>query len=243
MLAIADHHLRNTDLGRPAERLMQDCVSFFSALLRLEEIRSVEKLRIHLLQVNEVGDVNGMRGLDSDLFKILILHHNIMAAFVFEALYDLVGRNFFRVRFRHFFVSDWAEITGTKLSKTKLFLARSRINGHWNINQTEADAAFPDRSHMELGNVFPIAGYACQSQTTKYRRRNCLATFWNSLILRAAYDPPRQLHELGRARLNCYSADYSGFVRSKETAGTRPRNGPGGEGVSKSKGRIQRRTA
>src|SRR6266404_9948206 len=154
MLTVADDNLGNTDLSRPAECLMQDCVSFFSAFLGLEEIRSVEKLRIHLLQVNEVGDVYGMRGLDSDLFKILILHHNIMAVFVFEALYDLVGRNFFRVRFRHFFVFDRAEIAGTKLSKTKLLLTRGGINGHWNINQTETDTAFPDGSHMGFKECF-----------------------------------------------------------------------------------------
>src|SRR5437588_9373305 len=71
---------------------------------------------------------------------------------------------------------------------------------------------------------------------------NCLATSPNGLILRTAYEPPRQLHELGRAGLNCHPAHYPGLVRSKETAGARPRNGSGGQGVSKSKGRIQRRT-
>src|ERR1700730_3617620 len=73
-------------------------------------------------------------------------------------------------------------------------------------------------------------------------RRNCLATSPNGLILRTAYEPPRQLHELGRAGLDSHSPDYSGLVRSKEIAGARPRNGSGGQGVSKSKGRIQRRT-
>ena len=34
--------------------------------------------------------------------------------------------------------------------------------------------------------------------------------------MRLAYEPSRQLHELGRAGLNCHPADYSVLVRSKE---------------------------
>src|SRR2546429_3701157 len=156
MFTVADDNLGNTDLARPAECLMQNCVGFFPTLLRLQEIWSVEELRIDLFQVNEVGDVNGMRRLDSHLFKVLILHHNIIAALIFEAFYDLLGRNLFRVGFRHLFVSNGAEIAGTKLSKAKLFLAFGRKNRHWNINQPEADAAFPDGSH--IWGSFPIAG-------------------------------------------------------------------------------------
>src|SRR5205823_3600454 len=48
---------------------------------------------------------------------------------------------------RHLFVSDRTEIAGTKLPETKLLLSRSGINRHWNVNQPEANAAFPDRTH------------------------------------------------------------------------------------------------
>src|SRR4029077_4075831 len=228
MLTVADDNLSNTNFPRPAECLMQDCVSFFSAFLGLEEIRPVEELRIDLFQINEVGDVNGMRGLDSDLFKVLILQHNIMTALIFEAFYDLIAGDFLRVGFRHLFISNGAEIARTKLSKAKLFLARGRINRHRDINQPEADTALPDGSHMGFKECFFHSWLPLSiTDAPNTALRNCLATSWNDLILRAAYVLPRQLHELGRARLNCHSADYSGFVRSKETAGTRPRNGPG----------------
>src|ERR1700748_2470976 len=96
-----------------------------------------------------------MGRLDAHFLEVLILHHNIMTALEFEALYDLVGWNFLRVRFRHLFVFDWTEIAGTKLPETKLLLSRGGINRHWDVNQAEADAAFPDGTHT--GECFPIA--------------------------------------------------------------------------------------
>ena len=78
----------------PLSALCKTCVSFLPAFLRLKEIRLVEKLRIDLLQINEIGNVDRMSGFDAHLLEVLILHHNITAALEFEALYDLVGWNF-----------------------------------------------------------------------------------------------------------------------------------------------------
>src|SRR5215831_5120355 len=150
MLAIADHYLGDTNFSRSAERLVQNCVSFLPAFLRLKEIWLVEKLRIDLLQIDEIGDVDRMRGLDAHLLEVLILHHNIATPLVFEALYDLVGWNFLGVGFCHLFVPDWAKVAGTKLPETKLLLPRGGINRHRNVNQPEADAAFPDGTHREM---------------------------------------------------------------------------------------------
>src|SRR5215475_9027110 len=155
MFSIANHDLGNTDFARAAQCLVQNCVSFFPAFLRLKEIRLVEKLRIDLLQIDEICDVDRMCGFNAHLLEVLIFHHNITTALEFEALYDLVGWNFLRVRFRHLFVSDRTEIAGTKLPETKLLLACGRINRHWNVNQPEADAAFPDGTHTR--ECFPIA--------------------------------------------------------------------------------------
>src|ERR1041384_8826423 len=91
---------------------------------------------------------------DSDLLEVLIFHHNIPTALVFQALYDLVGGNLFRVRFRHLFVFNRTEIAGTKLPEAKLLLSGGRINSHWDINQPETDAAFPNWAHT--GECFPI---------------------------------------------------------------------------------------
>src|SRR5215813_8198774 len=157
MLAIADYYLGDTNFSRSAERLVQDCVSFLPAFLRLKEIWLVEELRIDLLQIDEIGNVDRMRRFDTHLLEILILHHNVTTALEFEALYDLVGWNLLRVRFRHLFVSDRTEIAGTKLPETKLLLPRSGINRNRNVNQTEADAAFPDGTHTR--ECFPIALY------------------------------------------------------------------------------------
>src|SRR5215470_10536367 len=154
MLSIADHHLGDTNLTRSVKRLMQNCVGFFPALLRLKEIWLVEKFWIDLLQVYEIGDIDGMRGFDAHLLEVLIFHHNVPTAFVFKAFHDLIGGNLLRVGFRHFFVFDRTEIAGTKLPETKLLLSRGWINGHGNVDQPKADAAFPDGAHTR--ECFPI---------------------------------------------------------------------------------------
>src|SRR5438876_11370511 len=131
MFAIADHHLGNTNFARSADRLVQDGVSFLPTFLRLKEIRLVEKLRIDLLQINKIGNVDRMGGFDAHLLEVLILHHNITTALEFEALYDLVGCDFLRVRFRHFSLSDWTALAVTKLPRTTLLLSRGGRSRHW----------------------------------------------------------------------------------------------------------------
>src|SRR5262245_18982123 len=95
-----------------------------------------------------------MRGLDAHLLEVLIVHHDITTALIFEPLHNLVDWNFLRVRFRHLFVFNRTEIAVTKLPETKLLLSSGGINRHRNVNQPEADAAFPDGAHT--GKSFPI---------------------------------------------------------------------------------------
>src|SRR5262249_4453239 len=109
-----------------------------------------------------------MRGLDPHLLEVLVFQHNVTAALVFEALYDLVAWNFLRVRFRHLFVSDGTEIAGTKLPETKFLLTRGRINRHRNINQSEADAAFPDGTHE--------SGFSLFHSTLRLSTTHCLGS-------------------------------------------------------------------
>src|ERR671936_187758 len=49
-----------------------------------------------------------------------------------------------------------------------------------------------------------------------------------------ADDPPRHLHESGRARPDRYSTDYSGALRRQKIAGARAWNGSGSKGIPKS---------
>src|SRR4029450_8995413 len=82
VLTIANDNFGNTDLARAAERLMQDSVSFFPALLRPQKRGVRKKVRINLFQIDEIGDVDGVSGLDSNLLEILLFHDDITAAFV-----------------------------------------------------------------------------------------------------------------------------------------------------------------
>ena len=95
VLAIADNDFGNADLGRAAERLVQNRVRFLPAFLRLQKIWLIEKLRIDLLQLDKVSDVDGMRGFDPDLLEILRFHDDVAATLVLEAFYNLIGRYFF----------------------------------------------------------------------------------------------------------------------------------------------------
>src|SRR5690349_19249484 len=95
-----------------------------------------------------------MRRFNPHLFKILIFQDHVTAPLVLESFDDLIRRNFLRIGFGYFFVSDWAQVAGAKLSEAKLFLACGWINRHGNINQPKADTAFPDRSHIGSRTLF-----------------------------------------------------------------------------------------
>src|SRR5215212_10150933 len=121
MLAATDHNFGDTNLPGTAKRLVQNCISFLAAFLRFEKIRPVEKLRIDLLQIHEIGDVDRMRRLDLYFFKVLVLQNNVTTTLIFETFDDLLGWNFFRIGLCHLFVPDRTQIAGAELSEAKLF--------------------------------------------------------------------------------------------------------------------------
>ena len=128
---------------------MQERVRFFAAFLRFEEIRLVEEFRIHPLKVDKVRDVDRVRGFDPHFFEILVAQDHIAPALVLETFYNLIGRHFFHVGLGDLLVFDRAEIGLAQLPKTELFFAGRRINGDRNINEAEADAAFPSWTHNQ----------------------------------------------------------------------------------------------
>src|SRR2546422_234052 len=103
-----------------------------------------------------------MSGFDPDLLKILVTQNNIATPLVLESFNDLIGRDFFGVSLRDLFILDRAKVGRTELTKTDLLLARGRVDGHRNVNQSEADAAFPDGTHM-ANYLLPTLACACQS--------------------------------------------------------------------------------
>src|SRR5438477_6891324 len=149
VLPICDHDFCNAYLARSAQRLVQERVRFFAAFLRFEEIRLVEEFRIHPLKVDKVRDVDRVRGFDPHFFEILVAQDHIAPALVLETFYNLIGRHFFHVGLGDLLVFDRAEIGLAQLPKTELFFAGRRINGDRNINEAEADAAFPSWTHNQ----------------------------------------------------------------------------------------------
>ena len=72
ILAICDYDFGNADLTRSAQRLVQKRVRFFATFLWLEEVRLVEKFRIHQLKIDEVGNVDRVGRFDPYLFEIFV---------------------------------------------------------------------------------------------------------------------------------------------------------------------------
>src|SRR6266446_3339671 len=72
ILAIVDDHLGDANFPGATKRLMEKRVRFFTALPWLKKVRLVKEFRIDLLQIDEVGDVDGIGGFYSDPLEILV---------------------------------------------------------------------------------------------------------------------------------------------------------------------------
>src|SRR5882724_4598802 len=144
VFAVAYNDLGNADLAGTAQRFMQKCIRLLAAFLGFEKIRLVKEFGVDSLQVNEIGDVDRMSGLDANLFEILIAHDDVATALVLEAFDNLVRGNLLHVCFRDLLIFDGTKIGPAQLSKTEFFLARGGINRDRNVNQPKADTAFPN---------------------------------------------------------------------------------------------------
>src|SRR5947209_1062120 len=147
IFTICDYNFCDPDFSNSAQGLVQKGISFFAAFLWLKKIRLVKKLWIDLLKVYEIGDIDGVGGFDPHLFEVFVTQNDVAAFFVFESFYDLISRNFLQVGFGDFFVFDRAQVGLAQLPKTELFFTGSRVNRNRNVNQAEADAAFPGWAH------------------------------------------------------------------------------------------------
>src|SRR5215469_16044459 len=264
VLSITDHNLGDANLARSAQGLMQNRVSFLAAFLWLQEIRLIEVLWVDLFQLDEVGDVDGMRRFDPNLFEVLFLHDNVTAALVLEAFHDMAGRDLFGVSLRDFLVFDWAKIAGTQLPKTNLFFARSGINRHWNVNQPKTDAAFPDRTHITGMLLFHASVNV--SNASRLCARCYVLDTWHTSVgdavrfpttsvitapsatfelpckfrkrsdVELGYESHCDFYEFGRSGFDRYPADRSRLVWCKEITRARAGNGASCEGISKGKG-------
>src|ERR1051325_11358027 len=88
-----------------------------------------------------------MRRFDLHLLKIFIGPSNPFTLLVFEAFDDLIRRDLLLIGFRDFLVTDWAQIGGPQLAETDFLFLRRGIDRDGDVNETEIDAALPDRAH------------------------------------------------------------------------------------------------
>src|SRR2546421_10514608 len=82
VFTIADHDLGHADLASTTQGLVQQSISFLATFLRFQKVRLVEELWIDLLQLHEVGDIDGMGGFNPYLFKIFVFQNDVAPTLV-----------------------------------------------------------------------------------------------------------------------------------------------------------------
>src|SRR5437879_2006105 len=151
ILARLDHDLGDANLVRVLERVAQKRVRFIAAFSRLKIVRLVEKYWIDFILLDEVLDIHRLRGLEIDTLEIFILEHDVFPLLVLVGLHDLVPGNFPAILLGTTLVVNRTQIALGQQTKLEFLPSRSGIKGDGNINQTEADAAFPNCArHIKL---------------------------------------------------------------------------------------------
>ena len=94
-----------------------------------------------------MNDVHRLGRLDIDAGEVLVLQNDEFPLLVFIAFHDLVPRHLFAVGLGHALVIHRAVIRSAKQAKLQFLAPQRGKQGDGDINQTEADRAFPDGSH------------------------------------------------------------------------------------------------
>jgi hypothetical protein len=94
-------------------------------------------------------NVHRLRGLEINPLEIFVLEHDVIPLLVIVTLDDLFPGNFLAVLLGNALVIDGAQIALAQQTKLKFFSSRGGIKSDGNINQPEADAAFPDCSRIQ----------------------------------------------------------------------------------------------
>src|SRR4029077_12616598 len=104
----------------------------------------IKKNRIDLFLMDEVLNIHCLCGLQINAFKVFILKHDVFPLLVLVTFDDFVPRNFLSVLFGDTLVVYRTQIAFAQQAKLQLLPSRGGIESDWNVNETEADAAFPD---------------------------------------------------------------------------------------------------
>jgi hypothetical protein len=119
--------------------------------LRLQIVWLVEKYRVDLFLFDEVLNIDSLRGLQIDSLKIFILQNDVFSLLVFVAFHDLVPGDFLAILFGNTLVIHGTQIAFAQQTELEFLASGGGIKSDWDINQPEADAAFPDCAcHTQL---------------------------------------------------------------------------------------------
>src|SRR6185295_3138730 len=112
--------------------------------LRFQIVRLIKKHWIDLLLIDEVLNIHCLGSLQINALKIFVLEHDVFSLFILITLDDLIPGNLLAVLFGNALVIYGTQIALAQQTKLELFPSRGRIESNRNVNETEANAAFPD---------------------------------------------------------------------------------------------------
>jgi hypothetical protein len=112
MLTSADDDLGNGDLACLVQRVAEEDVGFVSAFAGLQVVRLVEEQRVHVVEADEVHDVNGLSRFDIHAREVLFLEKHELSLFILIAFDDLIPWDLFPVDFGDTLVVDRTMIAG-----------------------------------------------------------------------------------------------------------------------------------
>src|SRR6266446_8137652 len=124
MLALAKRHFSYSGFLSLFERFTQDDVSMVGILSGNQIIRSLEKHRIDLFDVDKISDRNALRCFSGCPLKVFVAQHYVFALLVFIAFHQIVVRNLLAVDLTDTDVVNPAHVFFMKQVKLKTLTAR-----------------------------------------------------------------------------------------------------------------------
>ena len=144
ILARLDHNFGDPNLLALFKRIAQKHVGLVPALLRLEIIRFVKIDRVDFIEIDKILNVDRLRRFQIDALKVFVFEHDEFPFLVLVTFDDLIPGTSLPSFLGHAFVIDRAQVGLAQKPKLKLLPAGRRIQGDGDIDQTEADCAFPN---------------------------------------------------------------------------------------------------
>jgi hypothetical protein len=144
VLALAQHDRRDAHLAGPAQHLAEEGVGLAVLVERLHVVGLLVVDGLDVRCVDEADELDGPPGLDVGLLEVLLREDDVAILLVLVAADDLLPRHFLAGVLVDSPVADGREFAAVEEVESKLARILGRSKGDGNLEQAEAQGAFPD---------------------------------------------------------------------------------------------------